>query len=235
MDDYINRPWIHDRFIEVLKFVKNKNIGEENVERIEDLINLNVLRKSALNMNITFDVLSDDKQIEHYTELGIEKLIACIHGFESNVLASIWINVGLLANALKRDKFDVVLKLARKVGYLQFTTILARSFLDESDENDPKNIEMAVLLVKQQYDELMDDSSHTHHNENITFAYAVAHRYAQKYHLKEKDTSSQEITYFTKIGANAFELSQIEDFFDGNVQSDDEVCRMPIPELEFCF
>lgn len=224
MDDYIiNRPIIHDRFVEVLKFVKNKNIGKENVERIEDLINLNLLRKSAMNINITLDVVLDDQQIDHYTELGIEKLIDCIHGFESNVLASIWTNIGLLANALKRDKFDIVLKLARKVGYLQFTTILARSFLDESNENDPKNIEMAVLLVKQQYDELMDESHHAQHNENVTFAYAVAYRYAQKYHLKETETSSHEITYFTKIGANAFELNQIEEFFDGNVQNDDEV------------
>lgn len=224
MDDYINRPMIHDRFIEVLKFVKNKNIGNENVQRIDDLINLNLLRKSALNMNISFDILSDDKQIDHYTEMGIEKLIACIHSFESNVVASIWTNLGLLANALKRNKFDIVLKLARKVGYLQFTTILARSFLDESDENDPKNIEMAVLLVKQQYNELMDES-YAHHNENVTFAYAVAHRYAQKYHLKEKDTSSHQITYFTNIGANAFDLSQIEEFFEGNVQNDDDVLK----------
>lgn len=174
-------------------------------------------------MNITFDALSDAKQIDHYTELGIEKLIVCIHGFESNnVLASIWTNIGLLANALKQDKFDIVLKLARKVGSLQFTTILARSFLDETNENDPKNIEMAVFLVKQQYDEQAT------RNENVTFAYAVAHRYAQKYHLKEKDTSSHEITYFTKIGANAFELSQIEEFFEGNVQSDDEVLTIRI-------
>lgn len=223
IDDYINRPMIHDRFIEVLKFVKSKNIGNENVERIEDLINLNLLRKNALNMCITLDVLSDDKQIDHYTALGIEKLIGCIHGVKSNVLASIWTNIGLLASALKRDKFDIVLRLARKVGYLQFTTILARSFLDESDENDARNIEMAVLLVKQQYDELMDESHHPQHNENVTFAYAVAHRYAQKYHLKEKDTSSNEITYFTKIGANAFDLSQIEEFYLENVPSDDEV------------
>lgn len=222
LDDYINRPMIHDRFIEVLKFVKGKNVGKEYVERIDDLINLNLLRKSALNMSISVDILSDDKQIEHYIDLGIEKLIGCIHGFESNVLASIWTNIGLLANALKRNKFDIVLKLARKLGYLQFTTMLARSFLDESDENDPKNIEMAVLLVQQQYDELMDESC-AHHNENITFAYAVAHRYVQKYHLKEKNISSHEIAYFTKIGANAFELSQIEEFFEGNVQSDDEV------------
>lgn len=219
IEDYINKPDVYDRLMELLKFVMNKNIEPEHIDRIKHLIDLNRLRKSPLKMNISIGVLSGPAAVQQFVDFGVDALIECIKSFDGNVIANIRLNIQLLANALKQNQINIVLKLAKKINNVQFTTILGKSFLEEINGNDPNAIEMAILLMSQQYNALLSD----YQDDVITFAYPIAYLYAQKYFSKTKMFEIQQIVHFAKIGSNAFELTQIEDYLNENTQKDDEV------------
>lgn len=227
MDDYINKRELYDHQMELLQFVLDKDIDDEDKEIIKDLMNLQLLKKSALNMCVTLEDLSNKSKVREHLDAGLQKLLATLRTMERNLSDFIWQNVKVLSIALKVDKFDIVFKLAKTINNVQFTTLLARIFRDETVANPQVYIKMAVTLITQQYNASMSDAIGPDFD---SFAYAMAHFYAQKVKGMEM-INAQELVHFAKIGMNAFEITQFQQFLDGNEEANDETIQDALDKL----
>lgn len=218
--DYMNKPEIYDNLMELLRFVMDKDIGDENKEKINDLMSLQLLKKSALNMSITLESLANESKVKGYLDTGIDKLLQILKTKEKYLADVIWHNVKVLSAALKVNKFDIIFKLAKIINNVKFTTLLAKLFRDEDAGSNENYIKMAVTLITQQYESSSSESVCP--DESESYAYPMASLYAQK--VKGMNiVDVQQLIHFAKIGMNAFELTQFQQFLDGNVEQDDEV------------
>lgn len=226
--DYMNKPEIYDNLMELLRLVMDKDIGDENKEQIKDLKNLQLLKKSALNMSMTLDDLDKEGKIKAYLDDGIGKLLEILRTKENHLADIIWQNVKVLSAALKVNKFDIIFKLAHTIKNVQFTTLLAKIFRDEDTGNNEDYIKMAVTLISQQYRASSSDAACP--DELESYAYPMAHFYAQK--VKGMDiVDVQQLIHFAKIGLNAFDITQFQQFLDGNVDIDDDTIQNALESL----
>lgn len=227
IDDYINKPDTYQNMMELLQFVLDKDIDDENKVKITDLMNLQLLKKSALNISVTLDDLYNASKVQGYLDIGLQKLLQVLKTKEKNLADVIWQNVKVLSIALKVNKFDIIFKLANLINNVQFTTLLARIFRDEdvghavnSRQSSSQNyIKMAVTLIVQQYH---TTSSDTICPDSESYAFPMAHLYTQKVKGMEM-INVQQLAHFAKIGMNAFEITQFQQFLDGNEEKDDDV------------
>lgn len=227
IDDYINKPETYQNMMELLQFVLDKDIDDENKVKITDLMNLQLLKKSALNISVTLDDLYNASKVQGYLDIGLQKLLQVLKTKEKNLADVIWQNVKVLSIALKVNKFDIIFKLANLINNVQFTTLLARIFRDEdvghavnSRQSSSQNyIKMAVTLIVQQYH---TTSSDTICPDSESYAFPMAHLYTQKVKGMEM-INVQQLAHFAKIGMNAFEITQFQQFLDGNEEKDDDV------------
>lgn len=227
IDDYINKPETYQNMMELLQFVLDKDIDDENKVKITDLMNLQLLKKSALNISVTLDDLYNASKVQGYLDIGLQKLLQVLKTKEKNLADVIWQNVKVLSTALKVNKFDIIFKLANLINNVQFTTLLARIFRDEdvghavnSRQSSSQNyIKMAVTLIVQQYH---TTSSDTICPDSESYAFPMAHLYTQKVKGMEM-INVQQLAHFAKIGMNAFEITQFQQFLDGNEEKDDDV------------
>lgn len=218
--DYMNKPEFYENLMELLRFVMDKDIGEENKDLIKDLMNLQLLKTSALNMNVTLDELMNEESVQAYLDTGIGKLLKLLRKKERFLADVIWQNVKVLSAALKVNKFDVIFKLARTINNVKFTTLLAKIFRDDNEASNEYCIKMAVMLIAQQYE--ASSSDNVCPDDSDSYAYPMAHFYAQK--VKGMDVVDvQQLIHFAKIGLNAFEFTQFQQFLDGNIDEEDEV------------
>ena len=218
--DYMNKPETYANLMELLIFVMDKDIGDVNKEKIKDLKNLQLLQKSPLNMSVTLEDLANETKVKAYLDTGIDKLLQILKTNEKHLADDIWHNVKILAAALKVNKFDIIFKLAKTINNVKFTTLLAKLFRDDDAGTNKNYIEMAVTLIIQQYH--ASSSETICPDESDSYAYPMACHYAQK--IKGMDmVDVQQLIHFSKIGMNAFELTQFQKFLDGNVEEDDEV------------
>lgn len=220
ISDYMNKPEIYENLMELLRFVMDKEIGDENKEKITDLMNLQLLKKSALNMSVTLDDLTNESKVKQYLDTGIDQLLQILRTKEKHLADVIWHNVKVLSAALKVNKFEIIFKMANTINNVKFTTLLAKLFRDEVAGTNENYIEMAVTLITQQYN--ASSSEAVCPDESDSYAYPMANFYAQKVEGIEM-VNVQQLIHFTKIGLNAFELTQFQQFLDGNVDEDDEV------------
>lgn len=219
VSDYMDKPEIYDNLMELLRFVLDKDIGDENKQPIKDLMNLQLLKKSALNMSVPFDDLTKKSKVQLYLDAGIDKLLQILRSKDKHLSDVIWQNVKVLSVALKVDKFDIIFKLAHTINKVQFTALLAKIFCEEESSN-ANYIKMAVTLICQQY--YASSSDEVCPDDTDSYAYPMAYFYAQK--VKGMDiVDVQQLLHFAKIGLNAFELTQFQQFLDGNIDEDDEV------------
>lgn len=220
ISDYIDKPEIYNNLMELLRFVMDKDIDAENMEKIRDLMNLDLLKKSALGMSLTLDDLSCPKKVERFLETGIDKLLQFLRTKEQYLADAIWQNVKVLATALKVNKFNIIFKLATTINNVQFTTLLAKIFRDDDDGTNANYIKMAVTLISMQYD--ASSSEVIYPDEAESYSYPMALLYVQK--VKGMDiVDVQQFIHFVKIGANAFDLTQFQKYLDSNTENDDEV------------
>lgn len=220
ISDYIDKPEIYDNLMELLKFVMDKDIDSDNKKQIKDLMNLHLLKKSALNMSVTLNDISNETKVESYLDIGIDKLLTFLRTKEHYMADAIWQNVKVLSAALKVNTFDIVFKLARTINKVQFTTLLAKIFRDDDTGSTDYYIKMAVTLISMQFHASASDSVCP--DESESYAYPMALLYAEK--VKGMDiVDVQQLIHFTKIGANAFEYIQFQQFLEGNTEHDDEV------------
>lgn len=219
IDDYLHKPEMYGNLMELLQFVLDKEIDDEHKEQIKNLMNLQLLKKSALNMTVTLNDLSNKSKIDGFLDAGLQKLLSVLKVKEKHLADVIWQNVNVLSKALKLDKFLIVFKLAKMINNVKFTTLLARIFRDENANCSKKYIQMAIMLITQQYHATASD---TVCPDSDSFAYPMANLYLQK--VKGMDIIDvQQLQHFTKIGTNAFEITQFQQFLNGNDVSDDEV------------
>lgn len=217
--DYMNKPETYENLMELLRFVMDKDISDESKEKIEDLMNLQLLKKSELNLSITLDDLANESKVKAYLEIGIEKLLQILKAKERYLSDVVWHNVKVLSAALKVNKFDIIFKLANTINNVKFTTLLAKLFRDDDTGTNEHYIKMAVTLIIQQY--------HASENESVgpesdSYAYPMAYIYSQK--VKGMGmVDVQQLIHFSKIGYSAFELTQFQHYLDGNIDEDDEV------------
>lgn len=105
------------------------------------------------------------------------------------------------------------------INNVRFTALLARIFRDEHTDCSKDYIDMAVLLITQQYHASTTDSSCP---DSDAFAYPMANLFVQK--VKGMDMIDvQQLRHFTQIGMNAFEITHFQQFLNGNDATDDEV------------
>lgn len=228
IDDYINKPETYQNLMELLQFVMDKDIDDDSKEKIKELMNLQLLKKSALDISVTLEDLSKESEVKSYLDIGIQKLLDILKNTKNNLTGVIWRNIKVLSTALKLNQFDVIFKLANIINNVQFTTLLARIFRDEVDSNQ-NFIKMAVTLIVQQYHAT---SSDTICPDSESFAYPMAHHYIQK--VKGMDMMDvQQLAHFAKIGMNAFEITQIQEYLRGNEIKDDDVSKIII-QLRKC-
>lgn len=220
IDDYINNVETYEKLMELQRSALDKDIGDENKQPIRDLINLQLLKKSELNISVALEVLSDESMVKMYIDNGIDKLLQILKTKDRCLDNVIWQNVKVLSSALKVNKFDIIFKLAQTINNVKFTTLLAKIFRDEDAGNNENYIKMAVTLIKQQYNTTSGDVGCPDDGE--TYAYPMAHLYAQKVNGMDV-VDVQQLIHFTRIGLNAFELTQFQQFLDGNIDEDDEV------------
>lgn len=219
IDDYLSKPELYGNLMELLQFVLDKEIDDEHKDQIRNLMNLQLLNKSALNMTVTLDDMSDKSKIGGFIDVGLQRLLSLLREKEKHLADVIWQNVNVLSKALKLDKFVIVFKLAKMINNVKFTTLLARIFRDENSDSSKSYIEMAVMLITQQYHASTSD---TICPDSDSFAYPMANLYVQK--VKGMDIIDvQQLRHFTKIGTNAFEITQFQQFLNGNDDTDDEV------------
>lgn len=219
IDDYLNKPELYGNLMELLQFVLDKEIDDEHKEQIKSLMNLQLLKKSALNMSVTLNDFSDKSKMDGFLDAGLQKLLCILKEKEKHLADVIWQNVNVLSKALKLDKFVIIFKLARMIKNVKFTTLLARIFRDENADCSRNYIEMAIMLITQQYHASTSD---TVCPDSDSFAYPMANFYLQK--VKGMDIIDvQQLQHFTKIGTNAFEITQFQQFLNGNDDIDDEV------------
>lgn len=219
IDDYLNKPELYGNLMELLQFVLDKEIDDEHKDQIRNLMNLQLLKKSALNMTVTLNDMCDKSKIDGFVDLGLQKLLSLLREKATHLADVIWQNVNVLSKALKLDKFVIVFKLAKMINNIKFTTLLARIFRDENSDRSKTYIDMAVMLIVQQYHASVSD---TICPDSDSFAYPMANLYVQK--AKGMDIIDvQQLRHFTKIGMNAFEITQFQQFLNGNDDTDDEV------------
>lgn len=219
IDDYVNKPDVYGNLMELLQFVLDKEIDDEHKEQIKSLMNLQLLKRSALNMTVTLDNLSNASKVDGLLDAGVQQLLSVLKEKEKNLADVIWQNVNVLSKALKLNKFVVVFKLAKMIRNVRFTTLLARIFRDENANCSKDYIAMAVMLITQQYYASTSDSVCS---DSDTFAYPMANLYIQK--VKGMDMFDvQELRHFTKIGMNAYDITQFQQFLRGCEHTDDEV------------
>lgn len=231
ISDYIDKPHIYDNLMELLRFVLDKDFDNENKENIKDLIKLNLLKKSALGMSVTLDDLSKPLKVQSFLDIGIAKLLQFLRTKEQFLANAIWQNVKVLADALKVNKFDIIFKLSSTVNNVQFTTLLAKIFRDEDAGSNENYIKMAVTLISMQY---YASSSDTVCPDDVeSYAYPMALLYMEN--VKGMDMMDvQQLIHFAKIGANAFGLTQFQQYLDGNDENDDDV-RIRAKQILFKF
>lgn len=220
MDDYVNKTEMYGNLMELLQFVLDKEIDDESKEQIKDLMNLQLLKKNALNMTVTLSDLSDKLKIEAYLDEGLQRLLCILKEKQNNLSIVIWQSVNVLSKALKLDKFKIIFKLIKMINNVRFTTLLARIFRDENGDCSKNFIDMAVVLITQQYNSAAVDAVCPG---TEAFAYPMANLYVQK--VKGMDMIDvQQLRHFTQIGMNAFEIANFQQFLNGNDDTDDEVC-----------
>lgn len=220
ISDYINKPEIHDNLMELLKLVLDKDIDDENKAKIKDLIKLTLLKKSELNMSVTLDDLADPRKVNRFVDMGIDKILQVLKTKERFLADAIWQNVKTLSSALKVNLFDIVFKLAHTINKVQFTTLLAKIFRDDDAGSNKNYIKMIVTLITMQYHASSSDTVCPDDVES--YSYPMALLYAQK--VKGMDiVDVQQLIHFTKIGADAFGLTEFQQYLDGNIEQDDEV------------
>lgn len=218
IDDYIKKPELYQNLMELLQFVMDKDIEEECKEKIKDLMNLQLLKKSALNISITLQDLYNETTVVDYLDIGIQKLLQILKNTEKNLSGILWHNVKVLSTALKLNRFDVIFKLAQIINNVQFTTLLARIFRDETGNNQ-NYIKMAVTLIVQQFHATSSDGVCP---DSESYAFPMAHYYIQK--VKGMDMMDvQQLAHFVKIGMNAYDITQFQEFLRGNETKDDDV------------
>lgn len=221
ISDYTNKPKIYENLLELLQFVMDKDIDDEHKDQIKDLMNLQLLKKSALNMSVTLEDFADKTKAKGHLDKGIQKLLHILKTKDKNLADIIWQNVKVLSTALKVNKFEIIFKLVYIINNVHFTTLLARIFRDEDTGNNANYIKMAITLIIQQY---KASSSNSVGTDADSFAYPMAHFYARK--VKGMDIFDvQQLIHFAKIGKDAFEITQFQRFLDGNEEADDEVRR----------
>lgn len=210
IEDYVDDPVAYESMMELMKLAMDKNIGEKNKERVQQMINLHRLRQSTLNMNITLNDLEESSNMEHFLHTAIDRILQSLKTQRTDLITKIWDYVELVSKALNIDKLRIVLKLARTVDSVHFTTLLAKIFIDHSSNNDSYYVEMTVLLVIQQYFASVKDSHHQ--SDSVSYAYAMAYLYIKKIKITFETYDLKDLVYFVKIGSNAFNLKEIEDF-----------------------
>lgn len=226
IDDYINKQETYQNLMELLQFVMDKDIDDDSKEKIKDLMNLQLLKKSALDISVTLEDLSNELKVKSYLDIGIQKLLNILKNSEKNLTGVIWHSIKALSTALKVNRFDVIFKLADIIKNVQFTTLLARIFRDDVDSNE-NYIKMAVTLIVQQYRATSSDSICP---DSESYAYPMAHLYIQK--VKGMDMMDvQQLAHFAKIGMNAFEITQFQDYLRGNEVKDDDVRKIQISNI----
>lgn len=218
--DSMHKTEIYENWIELLRFVMHKDIGQENREQINDIMNLHLLKKSALAMSVTTDELPKKDKVEEFLDAGINKLLQVLRTTEKNLADVIWQNVKVLAGALKVNQFDIVFKLEQTVNNIHFTTLLAKIFRDEDVGDNNEYIKMAVTLISQQYRQTLTDSVCL--DEIESFAFPMAYLYAQKVKGVAR-VDVEQLINFAHIGANAFEPHQVQQFLEDNVDKVDSV------------
>lgn len=220
ISDYINKPEIHDNLMELLKLVLDKDIDDENKAKIKDLIKLTLLKKSALNMSVTLDDLANPTKVNRFVDMGIDKILQVLKTKEQLLADAIWQNVKTLSTALKVNLFDFVFKLAHTINKVQFTTLLAKIFRDDDAGSNKHYIKMVVTLISMQYHASSSDTVCPDDVESYSFPMALL--YAQK--VKGMDiVDVQQLIHYTKIGADAYGLTEFQQYLDGNIEQDDEV------------
>lgn len=219
IDDYVDKPELHGNLMELLQFVLDKDVDDESKQQIKDLMNLQLLKKNALNMTVALSDLSDTAKVNAYLDTGLQKLLSILKEKEKNLSIVIWQSVNVLAKALKLNKFTIIFKLIKIINNVRFTALLARIFRDEHADSPKDYIDMAVMLITQQYHESTTESIGP---DSDAFAYPMANLYLQK--VKGMDMIDvQQLRHFTQIGANAFEITHFQQFLNGNDVNDDEV------------
>lgn len=219
IDDYLDKPEMYGNLMELLQFVLDKDIDDASKEQIKDLMNLQLLKKNALNMTVTLSDLSNKSKIAAYLDEGLQKLLGILKEKGKNLSIVIWQSVNVLAKALKLNKFTIIFKLIKMINNVRFTTLVARIFRDENDNCSTNYIRMAVMLIVQQYNASTSDAVCPGME---IFAYPMANVYVKKVTGMDM-IDVQQLRHFTQIGMNAFEITQFQQFLNGNDDTDDEV------------
>lgn len=204
IDDFIEKPNIYESVLEILKYVINKDADSVYKLHVQQLIHLHKLGQSDLRIMITVKDLEKMGAIEMYINTGVERILDALKATKVGLVCRITTYIGLIANALKVDELLVVQRLASTVNDVQFTSLLAK-IVFEHRSKDSHYIEMAKLLILQQYLTIVNNPS-IKSNENVSYAYPMA----KSYMMKVRSTlDANDFLKFTGIGAHDFDLEQI--------------------------
>lgn len=175
IDDFIDTPDIYKGFLEVLKYVINKDSDSAYKAHVQQLINLHTLKQCDLQMVITMKDLEQTNAIQILLDRAVERILRALKVAKTRLVDKIYSYIRLLVNALKTNELLVVEYLARIVNDVHFSSLLAKMYIDHPTK-DEHRIELAKLLVLQQYFAVANNKS-IKTNENVSYAYPMAHQY----------------------------------------------------------
>lgn len=229
IEDEIAQPEIFDNLMELMKhIITSKGIGQDEKCLYRSLLKIQILR-DHFELIVKSSALRDARNVDQYLKKGISHLIQKLNEAPPNFVQKAWANIQLLAKALDCNAIDVTIKLAKQLKNVQFTCAIAKYVLDmytANHQNCNEFIQLAVLLIVQQ-------TAIT--NSIPSMSYPVAHQLllsVQSVSLIYSD-EIRDLINWTRIGNHAYDLDQIETYFQQNDVLDNTVSNIIFLELQF--
>lgn len=225
IDEYIGEPHIYDDIMEMLKYVVNKDAGSEYKAHVHQLEDLHRLRQSDLRISITMTELDGLSDGEPFVSTAIGRILDELKAAKRDLVGRICNYTQLAARALQLDELVVVVRLARTVNDVHFTSLLAKLYHEHRAKDEQLYIEMAKVLLLQQYSASADTSS-IKLSDNVSYAYPMAQLYLAKARLSDDPT---DLFSFVGIAANEFDSAKVAAYrTDDGLNADTDAMIMEV-------